>query len=758
MNMKIKEITTYIILFLLFIAVRANATQLSGTYTINPSASVTTTNFHNFYSAIAFMTGGTRNDSGTNNTSPFGISGSVIFTVAAGIYSEQVNLTTTITGISPVNTIIFDGGNGNAATRIITYGGVGQTIIINNSPYLTFRNLTINETNTSSGTRGILIYGTYSGASNCCRISRCNINLATISSIGIYATAIRIDSLMIDSNIINGCNTGINISQAGVTFYQNKIISNQILNGGIVFGYQSGIQVLNNTVSANISAASSTNNGANSVIISGNKINNGTLSVSGINSSGVKGIITNNMITNSTGTSANCLSLSGNYWSVANNSMNYTAVATAYTYSPLYVSGIGISIINNLSQVKQNTNPALPLYVNSTSYIDTMDYNVFYRTDTFDHYLIYINGVYYNSGSFIGAGGFNTHSKYLNPGFVNDSNLHISIPCLVGTSLPYVTNDIDGNARYSKPSIGACEVQRLTNDIGTDKIISPSVTSISTGSNSVSARFKNYGSNTVTSFNYSYQLNSNTPVTLYTTSTLNSCDTLSLTFSTPVSIASAPGTLKVYTSNPNSSTDANMLNDTIIFTFSSLTPVKLIDFTANRINENVVLNWQTASELNNDYFEIHRSVPSAQCSVNCWEVVGKVKGNGTSNVVNSYQFIDNISNIQPLTSNLYYRLRQVDFDGKSTLSEIRVININQPTSNWNIYPNPTSNDLHIETTTNEKLNVQLFDVTGKQIMESILLTNTTNINTSSLNEGMYFVRITNVDGVDVKTQKVAVVR
>ena len=195
------------------------------------------------------------------------------------------------------------------------------------------------------------------------------------------------------------------------------------------------------------------------------------------------------------------------------------------------------------------------------------------------------------------------------------------------------------------------------------------------------------------------------------------------------------------------------------FTVNCSLPVQLSSFEAKIINSKEVLcTWQTASELNNDYFEIHRSVPSAQCSVNCWEVVGKVKGNGTSNVVNSYQFIDNISNIQPLTSNLYYRLRQVDFDGKSTLSEIRVININQPTSNWNIYPNPTSNDLHIETTTNEKLNVQLFDVTGKQVMENILFTNTTTINSSLLYEGMYFVRITNIDGVVIKTQKVTVVR
>ncbi|MEI6596186.1 MAG: T9SS type A sorting domain-containing protein [Bacteroidota bacterium] len=78
--------------------------------------------------------------------------------------------------------------------------------------------------------------------------------------------------------------------------------------------------------------------------------------------------------------------------------------------------------------------------------------------------------------------------------------------------------------------------------------------------------------------------------------------------------------------------------------------------------------------------------------------------------------------------------------------------------NVSFYPNPTTSELHIETTETEKLTAQFFDITGKQVMENILLTNTTTINTSSLNEGMYFVRITNADGVVIKTQKVAIVR
>ena len=200
-------------------------------------------------------------------------------------------------------------------------------------------------------------------------------------------------------------------------------------------------------------------------------------------------------------------------------------------------------------------------------------------------------------------------------------------------------------------------------------------------------------------------------------------------------------------------TNSNYLTSTFATNGAMTLPVKLISFNATVKNDVVNLNWQTASELNNDYFEIERSIDNRQ-----WTKVGKVKGNGTTNVVSNYQFTDliNPSTNQPI--NIYYRLKQVDFDGKSTLSEERVVNFKQTNTYWNIYPNPATNELHIETLGNEKFGVQLFDVTGKKVMENVLIINNTNINTSSLYEGMYFVRIINADGVVLKMQKITVVR
>ena len=197
-------------------------------------------------------------------------------------------------------------------------------------------------------------------------------------------------------------------------------------------------------------------------------------------------------------------------------------------------------------------------------------------------------------------------------------------------------------------------------------------------------------------------------------------------------------------------------------------PVNLVGFEVKAIINGqqaigkVLCTWETASELNNDYFEVQRSVDGSG-----FTSIGKVKGNGTSEIVHGYQFTDDVSTTLDMTilkqvqhdGTIYYRLKQVDFNGNSSMSEVRVIHFNQSeNTNWNIYPNPAKNELHIETSGTEKLTAQVFDITGKQMMESYSFNTSINMNTSSLNGGIYFIRIADADGVVVKVQKVVVLR
>lgn len=89
-------------------------------------------------------------------------------------------------------------------------------------------------------------------------------------------------------------------------------------------------------------------------------------------------------------------------------------------------------------------------------------------------------------------------------------------------------------------------------------------------------------------------------------------------------------------------------------------PVELLQFGASTESENVHLKWSTASELNNDYFEIEKSMEGI-----VFESIGKVKGAGTSQHIIQYSFIDALS--FPIS---YYRLKQVDFDGTFTYSDV----------------------------------------------------------------------------------------
>lgn len=120
-------------------------------------------------------------------------------------------------------------------------------------------------------------------------------------------------------------------------------------------------------------------------------------------------------------------------------------------------------------------------------------------------------------------------------------------------------------------------------------------------------------------------------------------------------------------------------------------PVELISFKARLENDQVRLDWQTASELNNDHFTVERAV-----NIESFEPVGEdVPGNGTTSEAHSYSLIDN----EPFYGRSYYRLKQTDFDGQHSYSPVQVIDFEGPSfASLRVYPNPYSQqqDLTVE--------------------------------------------------------------
>ena len=176
----------------------------------------------------------------------------------------------------------------------------------------------------------------------------------------------------------------------------------------------------------------------------------------------------------------------------------------------------------------------------------------------------------------------------------------------------------------------------------------------------------------------------------------------------------------------------------VLVTKSSTLPVKIVDFTAKKINKTVELNWQTASENNSDHFVIERSKPNG-----AFIKIGEVNAAGTSNQLLDYQFIDN----QPDKGYNLYRLRQVDKDNRFEYSLVRWVRLNDEKDELNVFPTTTTATIFIQS--NEKTIVELYDLHGIRLVAKEIINND-QLDLSKYAAGVYVLR----NSKDGKTYKV----
>lgn len=140
-------------------------------------------------------------------------------------------------------------------------------------------------------------------------------------------------------------------------------------------------------------------------------------------------------------------------------------------------------------------------------------------------------------------------------------------------------------------------------------------------------------------------------------------------------------------------------------------PVELISFTASISENQVSLNWTTATELNNNGFEVQRKLENSE-----WMTIGFIKGNGTTTEPRSYSYSDDVTWIK--SNKLYYRLKQNDFNGNYNYSnEVEVITLPLEYSLSQNYPNPFNPSTKISYSIKEAEYVSLivYDVLGNEI-------------------------------------------
>jgi hypothetical protein len=166
-------------------------------------------------------------------------------------------------------------------------------------------------------------------------------------------------------------------------------------------------------------------------------------------------------------------------------------------------------------------------------------------------------------------------------------------------------------------------------------------------------------------------------------------------------------------------------------------PVEMLSFDAQRLeNRTVELSWATAQEINNDFFAVEKRQENGD-----FFSIGEVAGAGNSSEKQSYTFLDE-TEMSPVN---YYRLKQVDFDG--TVSYSDVIKVNMPLeNNFAVFPSPTSGMARLKGVVemDGTYQVRIMDMTGKEMSRTSFITTggqgELSLNLSNYPEGVYIVK------------------
>lgn len=172
-------------------------------------------------------------------------------------------------------------------------------------------------------------------------------------------------------------------------------------------------------------------------------------------------------------------------------------------------------------------------------------------------------------------------------------------------------------------------------------------------------------------------------------------------------------------------------------------PVKFVSFNAVKNGNNAELTWKVENEsVNADHYEIERSFTGTN-----FRTIGSTlaKNNGYTN--NSYSSLD--YNLSSLASDgkIYYRIKQVDKDGKFAYTEIRSIRLDGKTFDVSVYPNPivTTTTVYVDLANADKINIRLLDASGKIIQNAAINglkgLNSYNLNMAALSAGTYMIKV-----------------
>ena len=169
-------------------------------------------------------------------------------------------------------------------------------------------------------------------------------------------------------------------------------------------------------------------------------------------------------------------------------------------------------------------------------------------------------------------------------------------------------------------------------------------------------------------------------------------------------------------------------------------PVELLDYSIACRTREVSLNWQTASEINNDFFILEKSYNGID-----FEELSRIQGAGNSNAISTYQYTDK----EGENKLKYYRLSQVDFDGTKVELGVRVANCSAVDNiQYSIYPNPFKDELIITSNTEEICKIEIMNYSGHTVYSELkTIEKNLALDLEHLKPGLYMLRITDESGL-----------
>ncbi len=186
-----------------------------------------------------------------------------------------------------------------------------------------------------------------------------------------------------------------------------------------------------------------------------------------------------------------------------------------------------------------------------------------------------------------------------------------------------------------------------------------------------------------------------------------------------------------------------MVNDFSPFTLASTTsanpsPLKLISFTGECNNQNIILKWSTISEINNEYFTIE----SSKDAIN-WEILDSIEGTSNSYIKNYSHLIED-----PQLLSSFYRVKPINFSNEYEYSEIIEVkkcfnDLNE--IDFELFPNPTNSFITVHTAQKEEMNIEITNMVG-QVVQKSTFKHDINFDLQTLPKGMYIVNVKSISG------------